>query len=65
MALANLSCVSVARLFRFHESVSVAYLTVMDRPPFMTVLIVELPITLLAVLESVYDVDGQPGYSEY
>jgi hypothetical protein len=56
MALVNFSCTSVARLYRFHESVSVAYLRVMDRPPFMIVLIVELLITL-AILAGVYNVN--------
>jgi hypothetical protein len=57
MALVNFSCTSVARLYRFHESVSVAYLRVIDRPPFMIVLIVELLITLLAILAGVYNVN--------
>lgn len=56
MALVNFSCTSVARSYRFHESVSVAYFRVMDRPPFMIVLIVELLITLLAILAGAYNV---------
>lgn len=54
IALANFSCVSVTRLYRFHESVSVAYSTVMERPSFMIILIVELLITLLAISEGSY-----------
>jgi len=57
MALAKASCTSDDRYERFQESVLVAYLRVMDRPPFMIDLIVELLRTVLAILGAIYNVE--------
>jgi hypothetical protein len=57
-ASAKSSCMSFERLYRFHASVSVAYLTLTGRPLFTTVLMKELLSTLFAISKGVYNVGG-------